>query len=267
MTKENLNELFFKSKLLPKLDDWKKKRKAEGKGYSDEAFADTVGVSRGSVARWKMGKIPDEVNMKALCKELGVPDDYFQITSVEDMFQYSQEYITSEVGKKRVEKAKEVGLNLDLVKVLSEIMDFDKLFPAYAPINDFRMKGIFEREFSRSEHMNSAPIDESLKFLQVNQDGRIKTLNDIDIIYLKEVQDQIVDFVEYLFYKRSREMEREVEKFNSDSKIVKNENGKKQTLIKSISKDYILEHDRFAKYLTFEKDEERKDDENNNKTE
>lgn len=259
-TIERQNRKIFGARFSEQFQKWKR----EGEGRTQTSFGKLFDppASRGSVMKWCNGdNIPSPDRLKRICEIFEVPEDHFDTKNAthDELYKHSSAFM-SDLGKELVEYAKEKGLDLELVRVLSKIIDFDNLFPVYAPINDSKITGFFEREYKRSENMDSAPFDDDLHFLQVNQDGRLITFSTIDLIFLKEVQDQIVDFVEYLLYKRKKEMDEEVQSFNDDLTIKgTTPDGGSMILHKALTKEFILEHDRFAKYLTFEKEKDQKE--------
>ena len=61
---------------------------------------------------------------------------------------------------------------------------------------------------------DSAPIDKELSFLQVKRNDKRITMHEMDLMFLKDVQDKVADFVEVLFYKKQKEMEESIQKAN-----------------------------------------------------
>jgi len=233
-TKKEEKPVLFSVKFPEDLKTWCVEQKRQGKPGTQYAFAKQVGIGQDRVSDWKTGRggIPYKYLPK-ICEVLGVSEDRYYPKTHAERYENSKNCIT-EIGKKNVDFAVEKGLDLDLVRVLSQIVDFDESFPVYAPINN-----IIGTTVCRSVNVDSAPIDRNLDYLQVEQDGKRITFHIADLTFLKEVQDQIVDYVGYLFYKRKHEMKREVDRFNED-------------LAKSdykgdwIPEEFILEHDRFA---------------------
>lgn len=180
-------------------------------------------VSRVSVNRWCRGEtIPKPKCLKQICEIFAVEENYFDTTTAthDELYKYSSAFQTA-LGKKHVEFAKLIGLDLNLIRALSDCVGFDNLFPLYSPIDKKSIEPqtlnmIYER---RDLFADSAPVeevDEGLRFLQVEKSGKRKTFHRCDLVFLKEVQDQIVNYVEFLFYQREKEMKEEVKQFNQD---------------------------------------------------
>lgn len=257
---------------------YNKKWKSLGKGHTQQDFADEINqiktkkygtqgtLDNRVVSKWMNGTIPEKENIDCICTVLGLPTDYFEPNDRE-LYGDSSKFIT-ELGKRNVAFAKEIGLDLDLIKSLNGLIDFGKEFPLYTPIcfnnpyvdyNTDTVEVKAGRDGEYWDHSNSAPmkrdeeIDLDLGFLQFFRDGKRITLHRADLAYLREVQDQIVDFVEYLFYKRSKELEEEVEKtkelVKETVKVSKLVDGGIGYSFKRINnKDILTSVDRFAEY-------------------
>lgn len=251
---DNSKRAIFGAKFKTQFEKWQ----SEGDGRTQESFGEKIHppASRQSVMKWCRGvNIPTPDRIKQICGIFGLPEDYFDTGNAthEEKYKYESAFVT-QIGRDHVEFAKEEGLNLDLVRVLSTMVDFDNDFPLYSPINHWTIDSAGRKVYDRKvNHMDSAPIDidEDLQFLQFNRDGKRITLHKCDLAYLKEVQDEVVSFVEYLFYKRSKEMEKEVESFNNDL-IVSYADSKGNITVehKAVTEEYIRSHDRFAKYFS-----------------
>lgn len=211
--------------------------KKEGRWKDLADFAELIPVSRQSVYKWMKGKdAPNPHHLKRICDVLGVGENYFSTENATHDEQYNMDPVSiTQVLRKNIEFAEAHGLNMDFAKALTQIIDFSETFPVYSPISR-RVKGKWERSFNR----DSAPIDGDLQHLQVVQDGKTITFHNADFAFLKEVQDQVADYVMYLFYRRRLEMKREVEQFNADlTPEDLDEYGQ-------IRPEFIRKHDRFT---------------------
>lgn len=236
------------------------KGKKKGRWSSQKDFGQQLKppASRSSVANWCKGDdFPTPERLKQICEIFGVNEDYFNTENATraELYEYASEYVT-EIGIENSLFSEEIGLNLDLVYGLSQIVDFDKLFPLYAPIWQFKTdpNDPFHRIYNRNvTHANSAPIDKSLEFFQIDREGKKITLSKPDLAYLKEVQDKIVEYVEFLFFNRTKEMKEEEKRFNEDQ-TVKLKNG--GTATRKIDRKFLNDHDRFLKYILQEEEGE-----------
>lgn len=194
-------------------------------GKSQAKFADRINEIRTKdgtrptctsqqVHKWLTGTVPSQENIDCIIEALDLPKDYF-VPSHSDMYRESSEYIT-EIGKKRAQAAEEIGLDLNLVKSLSGMIDFGKRFPIYTPIRKGRDPETHEKTYYRPDSADSAPIDKSLEFLQFERYGKTMTMSDADLLFLKEVQDRIGEYVKYLFYERANRMSEIIDDLNED---------------------------------------------------
>lgn len=175
------------------LAEWKSKEK----GRTQESFGKLLypPASRQSVIKWSKGTdIPNPARLIQICKVLEVPDDYFDFDSAHsDLYRKSSAYIT-EIGKASVQHANEIDLDLNFVKALHKITDFNSSFPLHAD-----QAGCIPAK--------PAPIDKELSFLQIEREKQRVLLSDLDLDFLKTVQDKVIDYVQYLFYTESKKQE------------------------------------------------------------
>ena len=260
------------------LDAWKEQQKANNKPHSNYEFAKQVNeqerqlrgdlatcrVDYRNVSKWYNGTNPEKY-IEEISRVFGVPVSSFSPQSHDERYSDSSEFIT-ELGKEHVEFAKEIGLDLELTRALTRVVDFDDLFPLYAPINHAYMGtidgdptgSVYKMWDRKVNYMNSAVIDKDLSFLQIERDGKRITLHKGDIAFLKEVQDKVVDYVRYLFFARTEEMRTETDRFNKDRyPIETTEKGETCISTVPIDKQFVLDHDRFARYTyNFEEPED-----------
>ena len=209
---------YFVNVFKEKFSDWKKKDKGNTQGefarqiceIRKKKTGEKCPVTNSYVSEWLRGKWFPEQYLPEIAEVLGVKDEDFFFQTDEEKYKYSSDYING-IGKANIDFAKQRGLNIDLIDALSGIIDFNGLFPVYLPIPD-RDDCLLPNKRS---HGDSAPIQEN-QFMQIEREGKTITFHKCDLMYLKEVQDQVVAFVEFLFYKRSKEMSKEAYQFNED---------------------------------------------------
>lgn len=247
--------LLFPEKFPRQLETWQAQQKEQGKPHSQGEFARQVGVEPYRVSDWKSGRqgIP-HTYIEDICRVLGVSPDVYEPKTHAEKYRYDTEFMQTEIGKSHSEFAKQEGLDLGLIRAISKVVDFNKEFPLFAPFGHWTLDPkTGEKYYDRKvNYADSVPfnktLDEDLRFLQVNRDGKTITMHRADLAYLKEVQDQIVRFVEFLFYERSREMKDETIRFNEDLIVTETDSdGNKVTWKKEPDEEFIREHDRFAR--------------------
>lgn len=249
----------FGARFSELLEEWKK----EEPGRTNTSFGEMLNppYARGSVENWAKGKnIPKPETLKQICEIFGEPEDYFSIDYATHAQKYSNssDFVTK-IAKRHIDFANTIDLNVDFVRALSEVIDFDSLFPIYTPIaNKTVSKDSLNINWNRDiDFLNSASvIDHDLSFLQINRYDKRITFHKADLAYLKEVQDKVTEYVQFLFYQRAKEMEDEVRKFNDDLTVTEGtiEDGLRISH-RAVTIDYMEEHDRFAKYVFQDKQE------------
>lgn len=227
MTKTTTNKQsrkLFGARFSDRLDKWKREAK-DGQRRTNEVFAKMISpkTTRRSVENWCKGdNIPKEDTLKKICKIFGVPEDYFDPENAthDQLYKNSSNFIEG-IGKQHVEFSKLIDLDLDLIRALANHVDFDKLFPLYAPI-EYKTQdpqtgeAVCSRNVNYSDSAHVEDVDKDLRFLQVERDGKRVTLHRCDLAFLKEVQDKVVEYIEFLFYQRTKEIEEEVLKYSQE---------------------------------------------------
>lgn len=254
MTKEVKHE-FFGKVLTEKL----KELKAET-GMTQEQFAESVGVQTpNSVTDWKKGySKPKKETLKKICEVLKCDISDFSPKTHSDLYKYDLPFITK-VGKKRSQFAKEIGFDMRLLSILREHINFDEDFPIYSNITRIThdLPGFHGNPFAAVPEYIRNPnfadsktiADDELKDLQIYRDNKTITFSDADILFLKHVQDQIIEYASYLFYKRQKEMVKEVQAVN-DELIIKRPSGSWiERGVEEAVKDAKLKHDWIARYF------------------
>jgi len=217
---------FFVKKFVPKLDEWKKNNKE--KGGTQKAFAKLIGVSEDMIKAYRTGEAyPREKTLKEIRRVLGVSEDYFTPTTEKELYEYSQGYMT-DIGENRIlPYCEDIGLDPQFLVVISHLIgeSLGDQFPFWTPIS-MSAKTLFRLEdrkmYDRPDPFvfwsDSAEMDPDLKMFQIEITGsddkkekKRLTLSDPDLRFLRNVQDEVRDFVEYLFHKRKKELRREVE--------------------------------------------------------
>lgn len=220
----NKTDPFVQSIFQARIKSGYDKGLAGGKWENQKDFGQKLdpAPSEGTVSNWLNGNgIPGPEWQKQLINLFEVSEDYFSLrhTSYAERYEKSSDFITDE-AKKHVEFANRRGLSLDLVRALANIVDFNELFPLYSPIGHYTIdpetgKRVYDRDVSFLEPAQiNKDIDQDLSFLQIEQRGKTVLLHRCDLAVLKDMQDKIADFVEWLFFERSREMKREVDAVN-----------------------------------------------------
>lgn len=204
-------------------------REWEKKGKSLKEFAERYAeIEQGSevteertdaikaqVSRWKNGhKAPSAKSIKIICQvfaAFGVDaQKEFYPSTYEDKYRYSSEYQDA-IAERNEHIAKDCfGLNLSFLYGLKQLIDFDSEFPAFAhlewsfadPVNGFP----FGVKYERVELASAAKGENGKSLFQIENGGKVITLQPADMKYLKAVQNFIVRKVREQFAHHRQEL-------------------------------------------------------------
>lgn len=252
---------FFGKQFSKAFDKWKQ----EGEGRTQESFGRnefTDIVSRQTVNSWYKGRsVPDDDHMKQLIRIFGVPEDYFTIKDDSDAYQGSSEFMTRVGEDVLFPYCEEIGLDLDFLRLLKDHMNFEEDFPLWRPIHTVFPNKLMDVDFGLEPERalpESAPMEDPV--LQIErkvemEDGtmcdRLITMNRADLLFLRDVQQDVIEYVEFLFMKRARQMEEEPKELERRVRI-KYPDGR--TVFKKVTWDLIKE---VAPYFKAFKDPEK----------
>ena len=243
---------FFIDKFVPKLEEWKDANK--GKGGTQKAFASLIGVTENMIGQYKTGDAyPNEKRLKRIISALGVPDDYFTPKTQSELFQYSPEYVSNIGSNKIAPYCEEIGLNTQFLQTVRSLIgdDLGDQFPFWTPIMQ-RMTLDTHNSYSRPDPVefwnNSAEMKPEVKMFQIevpakdDSGNKRLTLTSPDLLFLRDVQEEVVNYVEFLFYKRKKELKEECEEASRKA-LIPLQNGGSGT--KPLSADELNEIDKY----------------------
>ena len=209
MTERKNKFPYFSKVFTDLLEEWKKEN-----DKTQEDFMELIGVQTvNSITHYKKGySYPKKNTFQKICEVLDVDESVFTPKSPTERYENDPLYITA-VGKDRSRFAKGIGFDMRLLSVLRKLINFEEEFPIYSNIVQTNNK-----EFIRNPNfLDSQTIqEEELKDLQIQRNSKTVTLHNADLMFLKEVQDQVTQYVKFLFYERSKEMENEISNINED---------------------------------------------------
>lgn len=239
---------FFKEKFAVALEEWQKKT-----GKTQAQLAEMIPVSGNMVSRYKNGLvIPSNAVFDRIAEifaEEGVMIGGYNPETRADKYKFDSDYM-DEVGKEHSEYCEAIGVKRSFLQLLHEITDMDSLFPLYSPI-EYHMNIEVDEYFRLplKRFADSAKMTKDSRF-QIHRGGKTITLHRADLHWIKELQDEVQLFIEYLYLRREREMEEEVEEVNRRYKWI--ESGG-IWYAPQISESELKEIDRFRKYCVAEK--------------
>lgn len=235
---DSVNRMIFGKRFSELFQKWKR----EEKGRSETAFGELLDppVRRGTVAKWRTGEsLPNPYNTKQITKIFGVPEDYFNIDNAthDELYKLSSEYMTNLGRGPMTQFCYDIGLDLQFLYSIRELVgpDFDSIFPPWTEIiknPNFMSEQTYIRRPVES-WSESAEMAEDVRVLQyeieINENGESKKkllpFTYEDLRFLKEVQDNVIVYIEFLMMKRKKQMIKEVEKANRQSRFLKEDGG------------------------------------------
>lgn len=174
-------------------------------------------LSRNSPSNWANGKqYPESETIERICQVLDVSPDYF----LPDPNDYESPSRQNVIADERLKLARDIGLSVDFINSLKDLSDFGNDFPLYRfqvisskdpETNSLSSYLLQSYEVKRVDLAEAGTADEDKRTFQIVQDGNTYTLHEPDLYFLKEVQDKVSEFIQFLFYERKREMKREDE--------------------------------------------------------
>ncbi len=185
-----------------------KRWQAETGGTQDD-FAVQVGIAdRKSISDYLNAKHkPSEDNLNAICEELGVTVDMLYQSNKQDQYRYDKAF-TESLHMRFQKFTNDIGLSNEFMKFLKEFIP-DQDFPVYSPIR--KTGGLFtEVSFVRPKSAEAFQCDEQNEYQRKREDGKTINLTEFDYLFMKDLQSEVISYIEYLCFKRKKEMEDEV---------------------------------------------------------
>lgn len=232
---EKAKKQFFSDKFNRAFDEWKKKNKGKLiEGTTQKAFASMVKVSEDMIKAYKTGETyPREATLKRIISVLGVPDDYFTMKTDDERYKYSPEFM-SDIGENKIlPYCEEIGLDPRFLMTVRDLFgeDLGDQFPFWTQL--IRNPNLLcdpSELYIRLDPVDfwssSAEMKPDVKMFQIEvrkQDGsdnkKLITLSYSDLLFLRDVQDEVRDYIEFLFLKRKKELRTECEEASKRAQI------------------------------------------------
>ena len=224
---EKAKKQFFADKFNQAFDEWKKKNKGKLiEGTTQKAFASMVKVSEDMIKAYKTGEsYPREATLKRIISVLGVPDDYFTMKTDDERYKYSPEFM-SDIGENKIlPYCDEVGLDPRFLMIVRDLFgeSLGDQFPFWTPLIRnpkllCELNDIYIRPDPVDFWSGSAEMKPDVKMFQIevkkqdNTDEKKRiTLSYSDLLFLRDVQNEVRDYIEFLFLKRKKELLKECE--------------------------------------------------------
>lgn len=186
------------------------------------------GVSRATISNWKSGRsLPDNHNLERICDIFNIMPDYFEPQEHDDLYSHDIDFQEQFIEERLEMFCKRIGLKQSFITCLRELLgsNFDALFPAWSPIvNDH---GQYVR-YGTDALAKAAKSEQYSNYqIKVKSDDCEKcvTLTFADLLFLKDLQDEFTEATEFWFFKRSNQLQTEVDKANAAG-IIRTDDGR-----------------------------------------
>lgn len=244
---------YFGERFTEALNRWTKDT-----GKTQKDFADLLGVSANTISSYKKGKIyPRDYVLNMILKEFGVTKEYFIPQTHGDLYRDSPEFVAGIVAQKR-DFMKQIGLDEGFLQFVHDCTGFDDTddgYPQWLPLYyDFINSKYYypspadsrvEASSSRDKVEDGKVGFEDGQFL-TSENGKTHILHENDLRVLKDIQDEVAEFIRFKYHERRRQMQKNLETANRMS-ISKDENG--ATSYSILTHEQIVDIDKYSEYL------------------
>ncbi len=219
------------------------KRERESKGFTQESFAEAIAsisdepCSARSVSDWERGISEPKKYWSEITTLLNVTEEELRTSSHDKLYRYDQNF-TSELHKKMSSYASGIGLNNSFLKYVKQCAP-DEMFPLYSPFVTEKGK------YCRQQNADAFKVEKSNEFQREIKKGKTVNLSYADLMFLKEVQDEVINYISYLFFKRKAEMSEELRALlESTTEYI---NG--VPVYDTLPEEELLKFDKYLKYM------------------
>lgn len=256
---------FFYARFKELFEEWKSKDRKTNSQYKfaklvcdewNKNHTEKCKVTNRNISEWLHEKWFPEKYIPEIAKVLGVDEKDFFFPS-DDLYSLSSEYMTK-LGKGEMSRyCEEVGLDLRFLHIVRDLMgpDFDRSFPTWTPLE--MSHNIFDDKTYRRRPpemwSESAEMDGTVRVLQYTltykEDGETKEkllpFTREDITFLKELQDDTIEYVEFLLRKHAKRLKRDEDRANEMSRI---EDKKGMVAVRQLSIEDLNQIDHYHDY-------------------
>lgn len=231
----------------------------------EKRIGEKSSVSKTYISEWKHGKWFPELYLEDIAEAFGISVDNLTPSTRAEKYRVSSDY-TTELGRKLLDKAcTSFGLNIAFLDAVRSLFgdEFKDVFPVWTPIilqNDLipnintaietgsavqdaytraGREGLAEAANAEMQEAGRVQLQVEVKNDLGETEYRTVFLSEVDLIYLKDVQQDVKDYIEFLFMKRKKEMAMEVEECNAAANHV----------VDGLAHFYLIDPSPFDKYL------------------
>ena len=203
-------------------------------------------VTASYISEWKRGKWFPEEYLEDIAEAFGIDVEKLTPSTMQEQYRISSDY-TTELGRKLLDKAcRSFGLDIAFLDAVRSLFgsEFKDVFPVWTPITlsnsimpnlddlikseDYvqnayiraEKKALAEAADAENNIARQIQMQIEIKDKDGNTEYRTVFLSELDLLFIRDVQNNVKDYIEYLFYKREKEMAQEVEKCNVEANHV-----------------------------------------------
>ncbi len=193
------------------------------KNYSNRALARKLFDSDNNsqvIAGYINGKGMYKGTLEKLCDILDVSEEHLTGQDTKrkiDRYKSEKDYMR-EILKSWYVMGENQGINMEFISALRQIVDFDELFPVDGKLvyehhhesmnNDYYVKRTTNTNVALSSR-------DDVSVLQLKRNDEIYNMNIFDILFLKDMQDYLIDCAIKYMKDRGNEIQEELTKANS----------------------------------------------------
>lgn len=263
--RKRTTNIYFAKRFSELIKEWKKRTGKTQKQFSTQCY-----TTPNSITNYKNGTdFPSPIAISAMIdvfNEAGMNvtvEDFVPHTH-EDSYRYDPNHV-KRIQDHCQEFAKEIGLNEGFLNFLFDSTSFgdpDEGYPVWSPLDwvptSMYQPYVKELEYLRDEWIVSnfvrrplrttQAVTDDQKFTVQIEDGSSIMLSEIDLRILKDLQDSIVDAVQYFYHKRRKIM------LSQAVEAVKQANPKGKGALSyqvALGKEGLIKIDPYMQYVKF----------------
>ena len=263
--RQRTTNTFFGKKFSELIEEWKKMTNGTQEEFAKKAFS-----NKNSIGNYKRGQIPNDDKIQSLVdvfNEAGMNvsiEDFIPHTG-EDMMLYDPRLL-NKMQSLNWEFAKEIGLSegfLDFLFNYTGFNDPDEGYPTWSFLHEHLvpsfttqneelkyLEGYDVHEFYHFPMLQTCAVSDNAEFTVNDKNGKSTITQTIDLRILKDLQDEVVAFIKFFYYKRKKELKaQETEATKLANPITQIDINKKDIKYHAISRDELLQIDPYTKYL------------------
>ena len=270
MSKVRILEKYFGEQFTAFVNDWIDGGKA-GEKRTQKQIYEGLGVSRAAYQAWKRGEtIPDDYNRARLCEFFGFNSDEFEKLFLNmsdfDRYRLDTDFVEELMKRNTLPYCEEIGLKTSFLLSIHQLFgrELGGIFPYWQPIETEPLvlidsDGVIPPEpyhRAKSDIFTSTAESPELGLLQIevpdeNGSQKVVNLGKGDLLFIRDLQNDVKEYIEFRFMQRKKEMQREVSEANRRAHERKQDGGLPYGFLKACD---LNEIDRYKNLMYADED-------------